>query len=59
MRFEMKNEIACTKVTDEAGVEYYCPLCIADRVLPLGDGAGDDCVETDVVHRYSGNIRVV
>lgn len=54
----MKNDTPFTRVTDEAGLDYYCPLTADDRDA-APDTIGDDCVESDVVHRYSGHIHVV
>jgi hypothetical protein len=58
-RNTMENDVDYTKVTDDSGMDYYCPLSVADNNSPPDERIGDDCVETDVVHRYSGNIRVV
>ena len=55
----MESNGVYTKVTDEAGNDFYCPLSDVDRNLTLSERLGDECVETEVVHRYSGNIRVV
>ena len=55
----MENDTRYSKVTDEAGLDYYCPLSPSDPDQPPKDRIGDDCVETDVVHRYSGNIHIV
>ena len=55
----MNSDNLYTRVTDEAGNDFYCPLYDIDRNITPHEILGDDCVETDVVHRYSGNIRVV
>ena len=50
---------AFRKVTDENGQDYYCPLDAVGSDDRLVHGWADDCVETDVVQRYSGHINVL
>ena len=45
-------------VKSDNGIDYLCPL---NQVTGRGvatDSEMDDCVEKDVVERYSGNINI-
>jgi hypothetical protein len=42
--------------TNSDGADVYCPLPADDAGATDVVDAGDDCVEKDVVERYSGNI---
>ena len=56
----MKNtsEKIYEHVKDSDGNDYYCETgTVGASPRPAGD-LTDRCVETDVVRRYSGNIRV-
>ena len=45
-------------VKDKDGAEYLCPLeSLRDR-SSIGDDEVSNCVEKDVVERYSGNINI-
>jgi hypothetical protein len=45
-------------VKDKDGAEYLCPLeSLSDR-NSIDDDAVSNCVERDVVERYSGNINI-
>ena len=53
----MNSEETYTKVKDGDGQDYYCPLrAIGDDHRPNQEML-DDCVESEVVQRYSGNLR--
>ena len=54
----MKDD-AYRKITDDNGRDYYCPLGAIGSDNRLIDEGADDCVETEVVQRYSGNISVL
>lgn len=47
------------KVSDDTGQSFYCPLAAVASDNRLKADRRDDCIETEVVHRYSGQIRVV
>ena len=53
-----KNKDTYVVVKDENHTDYLCPL----DAVKAGDAAGGqvsaDCLEKDVVERYSGNIEV-
>ncbi|UCD78850.1 MAG: hypothetical protein JSW26_26180 [Desulfobacterales bacterium] len=40
------------------GVDYLCPLNTAGKSHAVSDDTLDDCVEKEVVERYSGNINI-
>ncbi len=46
-------------VRDENGEKFNCPLGAIDNNNRTKRDRWDECVETDVVQRYSGNIRVI
>ena len=48
-----------TRVTAEDRNEYICPLEVAQRKSTLGIDDLDDCVEAEVVGRYSGHLNIV
>jgi len=53
-----KNKDTYVVVKDEDHTDYLCPL---DAVKADGAAAGQvstDCLEKDVVERYSGNIEI-
>lgn len=43
-------------VKDKNGDEYLCPLNWANSNNAASKKVHDDCIERDVVERYSGNI---
>ena len=43
-------------VKDKHGDEYLCPLNSANNKNAASKKVHDDCIEKDVVERYSGNI---
>lgn len=45
------------KVKDSAGNEWLCPLENLKNVKEATPEELDDCVETDVVTRYAGDIE--
>lgn len=53
-----KNKDTYVVVKDENHTDYLCPI---DTVKESGAAAGQvsaDCLEKDVVERYSGNIEI-
>ena len=44
---------------DENGLGYLCPLSSVKKRDTVTGGDLDDCVEKDIVERYSGNINVI
>ena len=54
----MSNQGKYIKVSDDDGQDYYCPLGVTADGKHSHEQIGDDCVETEVVQRYSGNISV-
>lgn len=55
----MRHQDTYQKVSDDKGQDFYCPLEAIGRDNRLKSEMTDDCIETDVVQRYSGHIRVV
>ena len=47
------------KVKDKAGNEFLCPLDALKSVSKATEEELADCVEGDVVGRYSGDIEIV
>jgi hypothetical protein len=45
-------------IKDKHGNDYLCPLNAVKVRDALPDQAFDECVEKDVVERYSGNIDI-
>ena len=45
-------------VKDKDGAEYLCPLESLSNRNSIDDDAVSNCVERDVVERYSGNINI-
>ena len=45
-----------TKVKDPQGIDHYCPL--ETDGATSADETFDECVEKDVIERYSGNIQI-
>jgi hypothetical protein len=54
----MSHQDEYIKISDDNGQDYYCPLGVTADARHSQNKIGDDCVETDVVQRYSGNINV-
>ncbi len=54
MKTESKKEY--TKVKGPQGTDHYCP--VAADGAPSENEIIDECVEKDVVERYSGNIEI-
>jgi hypothetical protein len=54
----MKPDKIFRKVADKKGREFCCPSDAIGRGDRPAESMADDCIETDVVERYSGNIRV-
>ena len=53
------NEATYVPVKDGDGYEYLCPVTAAATFEAAADGSDhSDCVEKDVVERYSGNIEI-
>ena len=44
--------------TDEHGIDYLCPIDSVKNRSAMTDREFSECVEEDVVRRYSGNIKV-
>ena len=55
----MQEKESYRMVKDEGGDKYYCPLGAIDNNERMKRDRWDECVETDVVQRYSGNIHVL
>jgi len=55
----MEQNTPYARVTAEDRNEYICPLDLAQRKTPLGINDLDDCVEAEVVGRYSGHLQVI
>lgn len=55
----MDRNVSYTRVMAEDQVEYICPLELARRKTSLAIDDLDNCVEVDVVGRYSGNLNIV
>jgi hypothetical protein len=51
------NDIYLT-VKDPLGNDYLCPLEAVSDSSSVSDEEFDECVEKDVVERYSGNIEI-
>lgn len=45
-------------VKDQNGDDYLCPLNSVKERSAVTDDELDDCVEKDIVERYSGNIEI-
>ena len=45
-------------VKDKHGDDYLCPLDAVQDSNAVSDQEFDECVEKDVVERYSGNIVI-
>ena len=45
-----------TRVKDPQGTDHYCPVEAEDAASE--NEFSNDCVEKDVVERYSGNIEI-
>ena len=43
---------------DKTGAEYLCPLKSVKNRHALTEREMDNCVERDIVERYSGNITI-
>ncbi len=55
---ETHPETGFNHVKGEDGTDFYCETGPdPDKIAPEGD-LSENCVESDVVRRYSGNIRV-
>jgi hypothetical protein len=54
----MKPDAIFRKVADQEGRAFYCPREAVGRGDRAVESMADVCVETEVVERYSGNIRV-
>ena len=46
-------------VKNDNGIDYLCPLNPVKGGGAATDSDMDDCVEKDVVERYSGNINIM
>lgn len=55
----MEQQRPYTRVTAEDRNDYICPLDLAQSKSTLGIDDLDDCVEAEVVGRYSGHLNVV
>ena len=55
----MRENESYRMVRDDYGRDYYCPLGAIDNHERMKRDRWDECVETDVVQRYSGNIHVL
>ena len=50
------NNESYRTVTDDSGIDFICPIAeTADREAPPA-GLHEDCIEKDVIERYSGNL---
>ena len=56
MHTEKKNHYRYVK--DQEGTDVYCPVAAEDRAAVDSNAGSDECVEMDVVERYSGNIDI-
>ncbi len=45
--------------TDEDGETYYCPVMFMDGNKVKSEWAAINCVETNIVGRYAGNLDIV
>ena len=54
----MDNDQAYTRVTANDNSEYFCPLEIARDPESLNSDGILECVEADVLGRYSGHLPV-
>jgi|GEM_PF-2263690 len=56
----MKNTDKATHfpIRDENGTDYLCPIDAVENQNAITDQEFDECVEEDVVRRYSGNVTV-
>ena len=45
-------------IKDQKGEEYLCPLDAVRKRSDLSEEEFEECVERDVVGRYSGNIEI-
>ena len=44
---------------DDSGVTYLCPIDAVKNRDNISSQEFEECVEEDVVRRYSGNVKVV
>lgn len=56
----MKNTDNAThfSISDENGTDYLCPIDAIENQDAITEREFDECVEEDVVRRYSGNVTV-
>lgn len=56
----MKNTEQATHfpISDENGADFLCPIDAVKNQNAITDREFDECVEEDVVRRYSGNVKV-
>ena len=47
-----------TPQKNQDGNEVYCPLVPEHKAEAGADASSEDCVEKDVVERYSGNLDI-
>ena len=55
----MEQQTEYTRITAEDRNDYICPLDLAQRKSTLTIDDLDDCVEAEVVGRYSGHLNIV
>ena len=53
------NEAVYVRVTDGTGDELVCPLDAVTDGGRIREAAEEDCIETDVIGRYAGNLNIV
>jgi hypothetical protein len=53
------NKNTYINVKDQTGNDYLCPMNAVKDRNAITDQEFDECVEKDVVGRYSGNIDIV
>jgi len=56
MKMKTESQREYTKVKGSQGTDHYCPM-VTDGA-PSENETIDECVEKDVVERYSGNIQI-
>lgn len=56
----MKNTERAThfSISDENGTDFLCPIDAVKNQSAITNREFDECVEEDVVRRYSGNVKV-
>lgn len=55
----MNTEKVYARITAKDNNDYICPLSAIPSDTPLDVDQLDDCVEADVVGRYSGNLNII